>query len=200
MQKKLFVAVLMAFLMCAGAVIAQEEEAAMSAEEMAMMQAFEKAGTPGDQHAQLAKMAGEWKVSAKFWMGPGDPVLSEGTATRTMMLDGRVLAESFEGEFMGMPFVGHAMTGYDNVTGKWWSTWNDSMNTGLMTMEGQCTESGDICTWIGSSIDPMTGKTMYTKMVGRSLGNDREMAESWVIGPDGKETKTMELVYTRKKK
>ncbi|MBW3565197.1 MAG: DUF1579 domain-containing protein [Acidobacteria bacterium] len=198
MQKKLCVMAFMAFLMCAGAAIAQEEEAAMSAEEMAMMQAFEKAGTPGEQHARLAKMAGEWKVAGKFWMEPGDPVVSEGTSSRRMMLDGRVLAESFTSEFMGVPFAGHGMTGYDNVTGKWWTTWNDSMSTGILTMEGQCTESGDVCTWIGSNIDPMTGKTMYTKMVGRSR-NDRETIESWVIGPDGKETRTMELVYTRKK-
>lgn len=198
MQKKLFVVVLMATLSCSGAAIAQEEEAAMSAEEMAMMQAYEKAGTPGEQHAQLAKMAGEWKVAGKFWMGPGDPSLSEGTASRRMMLDGRVLAESFTSEFMGMPFTGHGMTGYDNVTGKWWTTWNDSMSTGLLTMEGQCTESGDVCTWIGSNIDP-TGKTMYTKGVSTTHSRDRETFVSYVIGPDGKETRTMELVYTRKK-
>ena len=39
---------------------------------------------------------------------------------------------------MGMPFTGHGMRGYDNVSGKYWSTWNDSMSTGMMVSEGTC--------------------------------------------------------------
>ena len=31
---------------------------------------------------------------------------------------------------MGMPFEGIGRTGYDNVTGKYWSTWIDNMSTG----------------------------------------------------------------------
>lgn len=164
-----------------------------------MMEAFAKAATPGDAHKHLAMQSGEWNVKAKFWMEPGEPMLSEGTSTRTMMLGGRVLGESFEGEFMGMPFVGHGMTGYDNVTGQYWSTWNDTMSTGLMKMDGQCTESGDKCTWLGANIDPMTGRMMYTKGVSTRHSRDRETFESYVIGPDGKEFRMMELVYTRNK-
>ena len=198
MTRKLMTVTMM-LLICATVAVAQEKPAEMSAEEMAMMEAFAKAATPGDQHKHLAKMAGEWNVKAKFWMEPGDPMQSEGTASRSMMLDGRVLAESFKGEFMGMPFAGHGMTGYDNVTGLYWSTWNDTMSTGLMKMEGQCTDSGDKCTWIGSNLDPMTGKMMFSKGVSTTQSSDREVFESFVIGPDGKEFKTMELVYTRKK-
>jgi len=59
-----------------------------------------------------------------------------GTATRSMTLDGRVLVEDVSSSMMGSPFTGHGMMGYDNVTGKYWSTWNDSMSTGLMVSEG----------------------------------------------------------------
>ena len=55
-----------------------------------------------------------------------------------MGLDGRVLIEEVTSSMMGMPFTGHGMTGYDNVTGKYWSTWTDSMSTGLMVSEGTC--------------------------------------------------------------
>ena len=49
---------------------------------------------------------------------------------------------------MGTPFTGHGMTGYDNVTGKYWSTWTDSMSTGIMVSEGSCDAEG-VCTFIG---------------------------------------------------
>ncbi len=76
-----------------------------------------------------------------------------------MMLDGRVMSEDFKGSMMGMPFTGHGMHGYDNVTGKHWSTWNDSMSTGLMVSEGTCDAKG-ACTFTGSWNDPITkGKT-----------------------------------------
>ena len=78
-------------------------------------------------------------MKAKSWHEPGGPADEEsGTATRTMALDGRVLVEDFKGTMMGNPFSGHGMTGYDNVSGKYWSTWTDSMSTGLMISQGTC--------------------------------------------------------------
>ena len=62
-----------------------------------------------------------------------------GPATRTMTLGGRVLVEEVSGSMMGMPFTGHGMMGFDNVSGKYWSTWNDSMSTGIMMSEGTWT-------------------------------------------------------------
>lgn len=165
----------------------------------AMMQAWAAAGTPGDAHKHLASMAGTWQVDGKFWMGPGDPMVAKGTATRSMMLGGRVLAENFESEFMGQKFVGHGMTGYDNQKKTYWSSWNDTMMTGIMLAEGVCTDDGTTCTFMGSHDDPMMGRTVHMKMVGRSLGADKEQWESFMVMPDGSEMKTMELVYTRKK-
>ena len=43
---------------------------------------------------------------------------------------------------MGIPYRGHGMTGFDNVTDKYWSTWNDSMSTGIMVTEGTCDAQG----------------------------------------------------------
>ena len=66
-----------------------------------------------------------------------------------MALDGRVMVEQFEGTMMGAPFKGHGMSGYDNVTGKYWSTWNDSMSTGLMVSTGTC-DAQNACTFEGT--------------------------------------------------
>ena len=48
-----------------------------------------------------------------------------------MMLGGRVMAERMEAKMAGQPFSGLGMTGYDNTSGQYWSTWSDSMGTGI---------------------------------------------------------------------
>jgi hypothetical protein len=64
-------------------VAAQEGAPPMSAEERAMMEAFQKAATPGPQHAALAKTAGEYQLSVTSWQAPGAPPTKDsGTATR----------------------------------------------------------------------------------------------------------------------
>lgn len=179
---------------------AHEHQHDMSAEEKAMMEAYMKAGMPGKQHENLAKTAGMWDLSMKSWMAPGTPPEeSKATAERAMVLGGRVLTEKVKGEAMGQPFEGHGMTGYDNVTGKYWSTWNDSMSTGIMTSSGSCDEATNSCTFTGSMVDPISGQTKNLRMVSKWNNPDQEVFEMWEPTPDGKEFKAMEIVYTRKK-
>src|SRR5689334_441431 len=91
----------------------------MSAEQKAMMEAYMKAGTPGAPHERLAKEAGDYELSVTSWDAPGAPPNSDkGTASRKMVLDGRVMVEMMQGTNHGQPFSGHGMQGYDNVTGK----------------------------------------------------------------------------------
>jgi hypothetical protein len=169
----------------------------MSPEEQAMMEAWQKAMAPGPQHAQLAVSAGHWNVESTWWMKPGGPPeKSTGTAERTMILGGRVMVEKFQGSMMDMPFEGMGMTGYDNVSQKWWGTWMDSMGTGMMATTGTC--EGSKCEFTGSYNDPMTGGTQTMRMASEHAA-DREKMVMYGPGPDGKEYKMGELVYTRKK-
>ena len=117
----------------------KQEQPRLTPEQQAEMEAYLDAGTPGEPHKTLASTAGTYAVKTKSWHEPGGTAVEEsGTATRTMALDGRVLVEQFQGTMMGSPFTGHGMTGYDNVAGKYWSTWNDNMSTGLMVSGGTC--------------------------------------------------------------
>ncbi len=168
----------------------------MSPEEQAMMAAWEKAMTPGAQHQWLASMAGNWEFTGTFWMTPGaPPTVSTGTAVRSMMLGGRVMVEKVESTMMEMPFEGQGMTGFDNVSGEWWSTWNDNMGTGVMVSTGKCADHK--CELWGSYNDAMSGKKSV-RMTSEH-GADSETHRMFDKGPDGAEWKTMELVYTRKK-
>ncbi|HKQ61195.1 MAG TPA: DUF1579 family protein [Candidatus Polarisedimenticolaceae bacterium] len=120
----------------------------------------------------------------------------KGTATRTMSLDGRVLVEEFHGAMMGMPFTGHAMMGYDNVTGKYWSTWTDSMSTGLIVSEGSC-DAKQTCSFTASYNDPVKKAKVSSRITTRWTSPTTEVFEMYGPSPDGKEMKVMEITYTK---
>jgi hypothetical protein len=179
-------------------VCAQGEAPQMTPEEQAMMEAFQKAGTPGAPHAALEKMTGDYELSVKSWHAPGAPPSVEaGTSTRRMALGGRVLIEETTSSMMGQPFSGMGLHGYDNVSGKHWSTWNDSLSTGLMVSEGDCDDQGS-CTLHGSWNDPITKGKITARMTTRWTDANTEIFEMFGPGPDGKEMQMMEITYRRK--
>ncbi len=170
----------------------------MPPEQEAAMQAYIAAGTPGEQHAGLATAVGEYDVAVRNWDAPGaTPTDETGTAKRSMILDGRVLVEQFQGSMHGMPFTGHGMVGYDNVTGKWWQTWNDSMSTGVMVSQGDCDAEGS-CTFVGSWNDPVSRKAQTARFTSHWSDADTEHFEMFGPGPDGAGYKMMEMTYTRR--
>src|SRR5688500_12842164 len=80
----------------------------MDAETKAMMDAWTKAGTPGDQHKQLAEQfAGDWTTKMTMWMDPSAPPMVEtGKSVNTPVFGGRQVRMDFTGQFMGQPFEG----------------------------------------------------------------------------------------------
>ena len=110
---------------------------------------------------------------------------------------GRVLAEDFKGSMMGMPFVGHGMMGYDNVTARYWSTWNDNMSTGLMVSEGAC-DAQNACTFKGTWNDPVKKGPVTSRMTTRWTSPSTQVFEMHGPAPDGTEFKMMEITYTKK--
>jgi len=161
------------------------------------MEAWQKSMTPGPQHAALARAVGTYVMTVKNWPEPGaEPMVSEGTAERTMALGGRVLEEKVSATMMGQPFEGLGRTGYDNVTRKHWSTWTDTMSTGLIVMHGSLADDGS-GSFEGESADPMTGRMTKMRIAMRREG-ELEVSDFFMPGPDGKEIKTMEITYRKK--
>jgi hypothetical protein len=183
----------------AAAAFAQDGKAPkMTPEQMAEMEAYTKAGAPGAPHQMLASMAGNYDLKIKSWHEPGAPPMEEaGTCTRSMILGGRVLVEEVTSKMMGMPFNGHGMHGYDNVTGKHWSTWTDNMSTGMMVSEGTCGPKGD-CTFTGSWNDAIKKGPVKSRMTTKWTSPTTEVFEMYAPGKDGKEMKMMEITYTKK--
>lgn len=168
-----------------------------SADEQAAMAAMMAAMAPGAPHQALSSRAGQWNMTSSFWMDPSQaPMVTTGTATREAMLGGRVLVEKVKAEMMGMPFEGYGMTGYDNVTGKYWTTWNDNMSTGLIQGIGTRGADGKL-TFDSSMVDPLTKAVVKVRMVITETA-DSEVMEWWE-NRGGKELKTMEVKLDRVK-
>jgi hypothetical protein len=176
---------------------AAKDPPTLTPQQQAEMEAYQKAGAPGPAHAALAKTVGRYTLAIKSWPAPGaDAVVESGTATRQMTLDGRVLVEDSQATMMGQPFTGHGMHGFDNVTGKYWSTWNDSMSTGLMVSEGSCDAAG-ACTYSGSWNDPVSKAKSTAHMKTHWPSPTTQVFEMYGPAADGKEFKMMEITYTR---
>jgi hypothetical protein len=170
----------------------------ISPEEAAMMEAYQKAGTPSVAHAGLAATVGDYSVLIKSWSAPGAaPSESTGTASRKLMLGGRVVSEELQSSMYGQPYTGFGLTGFDNVTGKYWTTWNDSMTTGLTTGTGTC-DAQARCTFSAHWDDPVSKQPATARISIRWTSPSVEIFEMFGPGPDGKEMKMMEMTYTRK--
>jgi hypothetical protein len=105
--------------------------------------------------------------------------------------------EEFQGDMMGAPFTGLSRSGYDNVSGKYWSTWTDSMSTGIMVSEGECDEKHD-CTFVGTYNDPIQGGPVTNRYVSKWNSPDEQYFAMFGPGRDGEEVKMMEMIYTRR--
>ena len=191
-------------LLSSAVAIAQEKQdatPAMSAEQQAMMAAWQKAATPGPQHAQLAEhFAGTWDTKQTMWMDPSAPPMTEtGKSVETAVLGGRQVQTEFSGQVMGQPFQGIGFTGYDNVRGKYTGTWSDNMSTGTMVTEGEYDPATKTYTFRGQMADPMKdGAMIRIRETIRIVDADHHVMEMFEPR-DGKEVRTMQIEYTRAK-
>lgn len=193
-----------ALLSFAAPAAAQEQQApqpaaAPDAEMQAMMAAWQKAATPGPQHAQLAEhFAGTWDTKQTMWMDPSAPPMVEtGKSVDTAVLGGRQIHTEFSSRFMGQPFNGIGFMGYDNVRGKHTIAWIDDMSTGLMTGEGDYDPATKTYTFTSEMADPMNdGAPLTVRETVRVIDADHHVMEMYEVR-DGKEVRTMQIEYTR---
>ncbi len=174
----------------------QKENAPPGAEEM--MKKMAELAAPGPAHKALNSLAGDWTVEAKFWMGGPEPTESKGTATKHWIMGGRFLQEDFKGEFMGQPFQGMGLTGYDKMKQKYVGLWIDSMGTAMANSEGSADADGKVITMSGTMDDPMSGeKNKPVKYLLRIVSQDKHVMEMHDLSL-GDKSKMGEITYARK--
>lgn len=168
----------------------------------AAMKAWMEYSTPGEMQKTLAASDGNWTGTTTTWMeNGGKPITSQSECTNKMILGGRYQHSMYKGNFMGMPFEGMSIMGYDNTKKKFVSTWVDNMGTGIMHAEGDWNPSKKSIELKGKMTDPARpGEECDFREVYTFTDANNHMMEMY--GPDsktGKEYKTMEIKFTRKK-
>lgn len=166
--------------------------------EQAMMDNWMAFMTPGAAHKQLESMVGTWDVKVTMFNPDGSSQSSDGTSQTTWLMDGRFLLEEVHGSFDGMPFHGIGTTGYDNMKQRYVYSWCDNMGTGIMFGEGQWDPARRAFHFTGEAPDVLRGRYVPTRSTNTQLDANRWKAEMWGPGPDGREMKSMELLYTRR--
>ncbi|NUM61940.1 MAG: DUF1579 domain-containing protein [Ignavibacteriaceae bacterium] len=193
-MKKLF-SLLFVFLFVASSnnLFAQDEEAGM---DPAMMKAWQEYMTPGTMHELLAKSVGEWKTEIKSWMDPNmPPTETAGKSVCESMLGGRYFIATETANFMGMPFEGSSISGYDNATKKFFSVWIDNMGTGVLNLEGSYDEASKTFTYTGSGMS-FTGEYKVREII-QHVNDDESLFTMYMEEGGRPEMKMMEIKYTR---
>jgi Protein of unknown function (DUF1579) len=163
--------------------------------------------TATKEHKHLAADVGDWTAELKVWMGAdgkadpnAEPQSMKGEESNRMLGD-FWLVSSFKGDFGGMPFEGHSLTGYDVDRKKYVASWTDSMSPFAMHMEGTYDESTKTMTMMSKGKD-MTGKETVGKTVSTWKDADTRVFTMYELKEGTKDEfiKSMEITYKRKAK
>jgi hypothetical protein len=163
------------------------------------MDAYMKAGAVTENHAYLNRFAGSWTARTTMWTVPGQPPsTSENMFEGKMILGGRFVSMAYIGTMMGRPFEGVQISGYDNMQKKYVTLWLDDTSTSFFLLAGARDAVKDILNQTGEWADPLGGMTKV-RAATRFLNPNEYVFEQFMILPDGKELKSMEMRCTRKK-
>ena len=150
-----------------------------------MMAKMMELATPGTEHTEFQKAAGEWKMEMEFdWTGSGTFEKTTANTVCKPILGGRYMYEDVSFEMMGMPVTGVSIMGYDKLKGEYISLWMDTMSTwwissrgkknadGLIELKGMMPEmQGDIPFRQTIRVDPDGSSTMrmYHTIAGKEV-------------------------------
>jgi hypothetical protein len=198
MKTMLFAAITFALAISGQAGAEDAAQPKMSKEQQEMMAAFERMGAVRAEHHQLEYFVGDWSAKSTMWMDPkAPPQVSEGKSHSEAIFGGRYIETKYDGNMMGQAFSGRGMMGYDNLGGRFFATWIDSMSTGFWLSYGSYDKASNSYTYRGSMDDPMAPKTKIPVRVVVRITDPSHYTFEWNETHKGKESKTMQIEYSK---
>jgi len=174
--------------------VAQQAQEASSAPMDNMMELMQ----PGAKHAKLEPLVGNFTMQGR-WRMDADAEWQEidgAEIEREWILDGRFVQERVQAEFMGSPFEGMGLIGYDNLREEYTMVWVESMATGIWTSTGQL--EGNTIVFEGRNSDAMSGqKEKWTRSV-IDLSDAELTYKGYAKDRKGNEYLTAEMRSTRR--
>jgi hypothetical protein len=163
-----------------------------------MMEAMQKMGEVRPEHKQLAFFTGEWKATTTMYMDPkAPPEKTEGKTHTESKFGGRYIEMHYEGKFQGQTFNGEGVMGFDNLKGKFFNTWIDSMSTGFWLAWGTYDKASNTYTFHGSMDDPMAPATQMKVREVIHPTDEKHYTFEWYEMHNGKEAKTLQIDYAK---
>jgi Protein of unknown function (DUF1579) len=172
---------------------------AMSKDQKAMMDAMQRIGEVRPEHKQLDYFVGDWSATTTMWMDPkAPPQKVEGKLHTESLFGGRYVEMHYQGTYEGQTFNGEGLFGFDNLKGKFFNTWIDSMSTGFWLAWGSYDAASKTYTFHGEMDHPTKagGKIPVREVV--NVSNPGHYSFEWYETRGGKEAKTMQIDYTKK--
>lgn len=146
----------------------------------------------------LLRSVGSWTGQVEMQMGLGAPVQREACSERvTAILGGLWTWSAFKGKFMGHDFVGHALTGWDNVNKRYACLWIDSTVAGPTVTTGKYDKKKRVWSLAGSGPGPDGNPMQITQQMSQR-SDDRRDCTMKFMHPLSQ--MTMKISYARKGK
>lgn len=172
--------------------VAAQEDGASASERLAM---------PGEEHAWLEPLVGEWDVEMLVYPSPdvepfAQPLM---TATREWLLDGRYLREQLLG---GEVVLREGTMGFNRLDGRFELTTVDAYEPGQMVYQGRGDETPERMSLYGESTEAgmgaePTGRKRDLRFEFEVLGPDENVERIFVTYPGGEEYLFVEQRFTR---
>ena len=167
----------------------------------AVVQAMDKAMTPGEGQKRLEPMIGTFDVTVLVWPAPGKPPLEyKGGAVNTWVLGGRYVQTMLSTVMDGEVFDGIGYYGYDNVSKTYQASWMDNGSTAISWYRGTLDKAARSA--VLNSVQSATGDGKPLALALRvsiAEGGDH-VTQMWGAPAGGRAFKLMELRSTRTKK
>ena len=159
---------------------------------------LEELTIPGAPHELLAGTVGDWDLTIRIWTAPDtEPVESAGTASGRWILGERFVETTYAGTVMEREFEALKIEGYEKASSEYVTTWRDKLGTYTMIFRGRCDTTCLTRTMTAEFLDPVSDTKLKIKGVTTLTEDEGYTYESFVVTPDGKEFKNMELVAAR---
>ena len=162
----------------------------------AMMQAMQEANKLTEHHEHFKDMVGVWDGVLTAEMPGGEAFESRGVMTNEIVMGGRFLKGTWEGEMMGQPFTGVALTGYSSLNREFQGVWYDSTANQISYTTGELTDEHTLV-MRGEETDPASGMTLPYKDIMHHTDANHTTFERVYITPQG-EVPGFRIEYTRR--